>query len=93
MVQATGATPSTGGGGPARGSGPAPRPHYKWLARSDTTLGVLMASINASILLIALPHIFRGVGIDPLAPVNTSLLLWLIMGYMVATAVLVVSFG
>nr|WP_207344402.1 MFS transporter [Arthrobacter sp. E3] len=52
-----------------------------------------MASINASILLIALPDIFRGVGINPLAPGNTSLLLWLIMGYMVVTAVLVVSFG
>nr|WP_245348544.1 MFS transporter [Paeniglutamicibacter psychrophenolicus] len=60
---------------------------------SNTTLGVLMASINASILLIALPDIFRGVGIDPLQPGNTSLLLWLIMGYMVVTAVLVVSFG
>lgn len=46
-------------------------------------LGVLLASINASILLIALPDIFRGVGINPLAPGNTSLLLWLIMGYMV----------
>ncbi|MDO5752387.1 MFS transporter [Arthrobacter sp.] len=68
-------------------------PHYKWIALSNTTLGVLMASINASILLIALPDIFRGVGINPLAPGNTSLLLWLIMGYMVVTAVLVVSFG
>lgn len=68
-------------------------PHYKWIALSNTTLGVLMATINASILLIALPDIFRGVGINPLAPGNTSLLLWLIMGYMVVTAVLVVSFG
>ena len=68
-------------------------PHYKWVVLSNTTLGVLMASINASILLIALPDIFRGVGINPLEPGNTSLLLWLIMGYMVVTAVLVVSFG
>jgi MFS family permease len=60
---------------------------------SNTTLGVLMATINASILLIALPDIFRGVQIDPLAPGNTSYLLWLIMGYLVVTAVLVVSFG
>lgn len=52
-----------------------------------------MASINTSIMLIALPDIFRGVGIDPLTPGNTNLLLWLIMGYMVVTAVLVVSFG
>jgi MFS family permease len=67
--------------------------HYKWTVLSNTTLGVLMATINASILLIALPDIFRGIQIDPLAPGNTSYLLWLIMGYMVVTAVLVVSFG
>jgi MFS family permease len=52
-----------------------------------------MATINSSILLIALPDIFRGIGINPLEPNNTSLLLWLIMGYLVVTAVLVVSFG
>lgn len=68
-------------------------PRYKWIVLSNTTLGVLMATINMSILLIALPDIFRGMGINPLEPTNTSLLLWLIMGYMVVTAVLVVSFG
>jgi MFS family permease len=68
-------------------------PHYKWIALSNTTLGMLMATINASIMLIALPDIFRGIGVDPLQPGNTSLLLWLIMGYLVVTAVLVVSFG
>ena len=68
-------------------------PHYKWIALSNTTLGVLMATINASILLIALPDIFRGIGVNPLQPGNTTLLLWLIMGYLVVTAVLVVSFG
>ncbi|WP_300602521.1 MFS transporter [Trebonia sp.] len=71
----------------------APGPGYKWIALSNTTLGVLMASVNASILLIALPDIFRGIGLNPLQPGNSSLLLWLIMGYMVVTAVLVVSFG
>src|ERR1700689_1365782 len=70
-----------------------PRPAYKWIALSNTTLGVLMATVNASILLIALPDIFRGIGVNPLQPGNTSLLLWLIMGYLVVTAVLVVSFG
>jgi MFS family permease len=69
------------------------KPHYKWVVLSNTTLGILMATINASILLIALPDIFRGVQINPLDPANTSLLLWLIMGYMVVTAVLVVTFG
>jgi MFS family permease len=66
---------------------------YKWIALSNTTLGMLMATINASIMLIALPDIFRGIGVNPLQPGNTSLLLWLIMGYLVVTAVLVVSFG
>ncbi|MBO0844415.1 MAG: MFS transporter [Nocardioides sp.] len=68
-------------------------PHYKWIALSNTTLGVLIATINSSILLIALPDIFRGLRIDPLAPGNSSYLLWLIMGYLVVTAVLVVTFG
>ncbi|MDT7741897.1 MAG: hypothetical protein QOE59_975 [Actinomycetota bacterium] len=66
---------------------------YKWVALSNTTLGVLIVTINMSILLIALPDIFRGIDIDPLAPSNISYLLWLIMGYLVVTAVLVVSFG
>ena len=66
---------------------------YKWVALSNTTLGMLMATINASILLIALPDIFRGIRIDPLAPGNTSYLLWLILGFMVVMAVLLVSLG
>ena len=66
---------------------------YKWVALSNTTLGMLMATINASILLIALPDIFRGIGINPLAPGNTSYLLWLILGFMVVMAVLLVSLG
>src|SRR5215470_5908331 len=66
---------------------------YKWVALSNTTRGMLMATINASILLIALPDIFRGIGIDPLAPGNTSYLLWLILGFLVVMAVLLVSLG
>ncbi|HEY2507349.1 MAG TPA: MFS transporter [Streptosporangiaceae bacterium] len=71
----------------------APGSGYKWIALSNTTLGVLMATINSSIMLIALPDIFRGIGVNPLQPGNTGLLLWLLMGYLVVTAVLVVSFG
>ena len=66
---------------------------YKWVALTNTTLGMLMATINASILLIALPDIFRGIHIDPLAPGNTSYLLWLILGFLVVMAVLMVSLG
>jgi MFS family permease len=69
------------------------RLEYKWVALTNTTLGMLMATINASILLIALPDIFRGIHIDPLAPGNTSYLLWLILGFLVVIAVLVVSLG
>jgi MFS family permease len=70
-----------------------PSPHYKWVALSNTTLGMLMATINGSIILISLPAIFRGLGVDPLSPGNVGYLLWLMMGYMLVTAVLVVSVG
>jgi MFS family permease len=66
---------------------------YKWVALSNTTLGMLIATINASILLIALPDIFRGIDVDPLKPGNTSYLLWLILGFLVVMAVLMVSLG
>jgi len=68
-------------------------PDYKWVALSNTTLGMLIATINASILLIALPDIFRGIHLDPLKPGNTSYLLWLILGFLVVMAVLMVSLG
>ena len=66
---------------------------YKWIALSNTTLGMLMATINSSITLIALPDIFRGIGVNPLAPGDVGYLLWMLMGFMVVTAVLVVAFG
>lgn len=68
-------------------------PLYKWVVLSNTTLGMLLATINASIVLISLPAIFRGIGLNPLAPGNVSYLLWMLMGYLVVTAVLVVLFG
>ena len=68
-------------------------PHYKWVALSNTTLGVLMATINSSIVIISLPDIFRGIKLDPLRPGNVSYLLWMLMGFLVVTAVLVVTLG
>src|SRR5579864_9223247 len=68
-------------------------PNYKWIALSNTTLGILMASINGSIVLISLPAIFTGIGINPLAPGETNYFLWLLLGYMVVTATLLVTFG
>ncbi len=68
-------------------------PRYKWIALSNTTLGILMATINGSILLIALPDIFKGIKLDPLAPQNTSYFLWVLMSFLLVTSVLVVSLG
>jgi MFS family permease len=72
------------------GSGP---DRYKWVALSNTTLSMTMATIDASIVIISLPAIFRGIGLDPLDPHNVSYLLWMIMGYLLVTAVLVVTLG
>ena len=66
---------------------------YKWVALSNTTLAVLLATLDLSITLIAMPDIFRGIQLDPLVPANSSYLLWMILGYMVVGSVLVVSLG
>src|SRR6201999_853330 len=66
---------------------------YKWIALSNTTLGVLLATLDASIILIAMPNIFRGIKLDPLVPGNSFYLLWMILGYLVVTSVLIVSLG
>jgi len=66
---------------------------YKWTALSNTTLGVFMATLDSSIVIISLPAIFRGIHLDPLQPSNIGYLLWMLMGYLVVTAVLVVTFG
>jgi MFS family permease len=86
-------TPASGAEVRLDQSGSAVPANYKWIALSNTTLGVLIATINASILLISLPQIFRGIDINPLMPSNTNYLLWLILGFLVVTAVLVVSLG
>src|SRR4051812_19718364 len=67
--------------------------HDRRVALSVTTVGILAATLNSSILLISLPAIFRGLGLDPLAPANISYLLWMLMGFLLVTAVLVVTFG
>src|SRR3954467_1071486 len=66
---------------------------YKWIALSNTTLGVLLATIDASITLIAMPAIFRGIHLDPLQPSNSFYLLWMILGFLVVSSVLIVSLG
>jgi len=66
---------------------------YKWVALSNTTIGVLMASINGTIMMISLPAIFRGINLDPFAGSSFQYLLWILMGYMIVTAVLLVTVG
>jgi MFS family permease len=72
---------------------PVDQDRYKWVALSNTTLGVLLATIDGSIVLIAMPDIFRGIGLDPLKPGNSFYLLWMILGFLVVSSVLVVSLG
>jgi MFS family permease len=66
---------------------------YKWIALSNATLAVLLATLDASITIIAMPDIFRGIHLDPLVPANSFYLLWMILGYLVVTSVLIVSLG
>ena len=67
--------------------------NYKWIALSNCTLGVLLATLDASITLIAMPDIFRGIHLDPLVPSNSFYLLWMIFGFLIVTSVLIVSLG
>ena len=90
MTVRPGTTPSASPATHQTGSG---GDRYKWIALSNTTIGMLMATVDSSIVLISLPAIFRGIGLNPLTSSNTSYLLWMLMGYMVVTAVLVVTFG
>jgi MFS family permease len=66
---------------------------YKWVALSNTTLAIMMAMIDGSIVIIAMPAIFRGINLNPLTPGNVTYLLWMIMGYLLVQSVLVVSLG
>src|SRR3984957_14901396 len=75
------------------GSNPDTSGRYKWIALSNVTLGVLLATLDGSITLIAMPDIFRGIHLDPLVPANSFYLLWMILGYLVVTSVLIVSLG
>ncbi|HXQ19341.1 MAG TPA: MFS transporter [Acidimicrobiales bacterium] len=66
---------------------------YKWIALINTTMGTLMVAIDGTIVLIAMPDIFRGIKLNPLLPGNSFYLLWMILGFLVVTSVLVVSLG
>ena len=71
-----------------------PKPDaYAWIALANTTAAIFMAALDGSIVIIALPAIFRGINLDPLSAGNISYLLWMIMGYRLVQAVLVVNLG
>ena len=93
---ADGQPPTPGGATVDRvtASGPDPRgENYKWFALSNCTLAVLLATLDGSITLIAMPDIFKGIHLNPLVPANSFYLLWMILGFLVVTSVLVVSLG
>ncbi|HVB42775.1 MAG TPA: MFS transporter [Streptosporangiaceae bacterium] len=96
-MRRTVAVEATGGGDPAAGQADTAAgsgsDRYKWIALSNTTLSVTMATIDASIVIISMPAIFRGIHLDPTAPGNIAYLLWMIIGYLLVTAVLVVTLG
>ena len=79
--------------GRVRTGAPGGADRYKWIALSNVTLGVLLATLDGSIVLIAMPSIFRGIHLDPLQPANSFYLLWMILGFLVVTSVLIVSLG
>ena len=75
------------------GTGRVVSPRYKWVALTNTTIGILMVVVNGSITIIALPDIFRGIKLDPLQPGNSAYFLWMLMGFLLVTSVLVLTFG
>jgi MFS family permease len=87
----SGIGPGTSGSGEGSGSGRGGA--YKWVALSNTTLAMVMATIDGSIVIIALPAIFRGINLNPLTPGNVTYLLWMIMGYLLVQSILVVTLG
>lgn len=66
---------------------------YKWVALSNTTIGVFLATINQTILLISLPAVFKGIQLNPFDPANFQYLLWILLGFNIITATLLLSFG
>jgi len=89
--QQSGKSPGPDGAGQTRASGQ--NSAYKWVALSNTTLAMVMATIDGSIVIVALPAIFRGINLNPLTPGNVTYLLWMIMGYLLVQSILVVTLG
>jgi MFS family permease len=82
-----------GGDGSQSGNGPGRGDGYRWIALSNTTLAMVMATIDGSIVIVAMPAIFRGIGLNPLTPGNVTYLLWMMMGYLLVQSILVVTLG
>jgi MFS family permease len=84
---------TSGGSGPNSGGPDGGSDKYRWIALSNTTLSMTMATIDASIVIVAMPAIFRGIHLNPLTPSNVTYLLWMILGYLLVQSVLVVTLG
>jgi MFS family permease len=82
-----------GGDASQSGDGAGRNSAYQWIALSNTTLAMVMATIDGSIVIIAMPAIFRGINLNPLLPGNVTYLLWMIMGYLLVQSILVVTLG
>jgi MFS family permease len=93
-MAARGTAETPAGQTPAAGPDNPQKPDaYAWIALANTTAAIFMAALDGSVVIIALPAIFRGIDLDPLSPGNISYLLWMIMGYRLVQAVLVVNLG
>jgi MFS family permease len=65
----------------------------KWIALSNTSIAIFIAFANYNMIIIALPQIFNSLRFNPTAPDALGYLIWLILGYMIVTSSLVVTFG
>jgi len=83
----------SGNGPGSYGAGRRRRPAYQWVALSNTTLAMVMATVDGSIVIVSMPAIFRGINLNPLSPGNVTYLLWMIMGYLLVQSILVVTLG
>src|SRR5438034_5304673 len=80
--------PATVGAAPRRRVGvSSEHENYKWWALSCTGLGMLLATVNSGTLIIALPDLERALGTSILG------LVWVILAYMIASTVLVLTAG
>ncbi len=65
----------------------------KWIALSNTILSTLLSTMNITMVIVAMPAIFNAFQFSTGAPDAISYIIWLITGYLIVTATMVVTFG